>query len=270
MRSSARIGSAKRWKAAKQQTASKLASRNGSPARRRARRHLVEPGLCGVLDGPREHRLRDVDAHHQPVGPTERAKSRLKLPVPQATSSTPSPGESDEQQAGDAVLVGHAGAEHALEHAAEGGPPPALVDARHRRRSASGPGSGRSSAGRPTARSGRGSRRASARSRAPGSSSGRARSSALGSAQRGSSGRPCSCSWIGPRFSEPCASCVEPARSRARPRAAPGWSAGRPDDQRADPVAELQREVRGGRAHQLAHVLDGGLAAGAGLGARTR
>jgi hypothetical protein len=29
-----------------------------------------------------------------PSGPTARAKSRVKLPVPQATSSTPSPGES--------------------------------------------------------------------------------------------------------------------------------------------------------------------------------
>ena len=44
-----------------------------------------------------------------PAGPTTRAKSRVKLPGPQATSSTPSPGREPEQQPGDAVLVGHAG-----------------------------------------------------------------------------------------------------------------------------------------------------------------
>src|SRR3954447_14130912 len=40
-----------------------------------------------------------------------------------------------------------------------------------------------------------------------------------------------------------------------------GWMLGRQAaDQVLDPVAELQREVRGGGAHELAHVLHGGLA----------
>ena len=41
-----------------------------------------------------------------------------------------------------------------------------------------------------------------------------------------------------------------------------GWSAGSVVDEPRDPVADLQREVRRRRAHELAHVLDGDVVVG--------
>ena len=60
----------------------------------------------------------------------------------------------------------------------------------------------------------------------------------------------------------PCASVSSRAISRSPSRRA-GWPSGRPPTRFGDPVADLEREVRGGGAHQLAHVLDGRLARGA-------
>ena len=86
------------------------------------------------VDRAGEHRRRQRRCPRRgPSGPTRWAKSRVKLPVPQATSSTPSPGDEPEQQPGDPVLVLHARPQHALGDAPERGAPPALVDRAGRR-----------------------------------------------------------------------------------------------------------------------------------------
>ena len=190
----------------------------------------------------------------RPVGPTVRAKSRLKLPVPHATSSTPSPGESASSSRAIRCSSAMPGPSTPLNMPAERGAPPALVDARHR------------AAEHQVLDEARGARllrraqevqvaargpaclrprlRAQQVTRVRGSWGGRAR--APGSA----------------RASRSRARARPAARSRARPRA--GRMVRREaGDQRPDPVAELEREVRRRRAHQLAHVLDGRLAAAA-------
>ena len=94
--SSALSGSANRCSAAKQQTASKLRSRNGMWVAS-ARTYAIRSSSSAAFVS-RTARVSIVSERSvpttRPSGPTVRAKSRVKLPVPQAMSSTPSPGDS--------------------------------------------------------------------------------------------------------------------------------------------------------------------------------
>ena len=156
-------------------------SRRGRAARRRrrARRRLLDARLVRARARAGEHRRRRVDPDREPAG-RRRGESRVKLPGPQATSSTPSPGTRPSSSRAIRRSSAMPGPEHALGHAAERRAPPALVDrltrpGEHQVCDEARLGRGRARAGRGSRRGGRcpprlrlrsGSARSSARSRA--------------------------------------------------------------------------------------------------------
>ena len=91
--SSAAKGSAKRCRAAKQQTPSKQPSRNGSSVALPLIRARLPSAGSSRSAIPRASIVRDASIPStSPRSPTARANSREKFPGPQATSSTTSPG----------------------------------------------------------------------------------------------------------------------------------------------------------------------------------
>ena len=275
MRSSARIGSANRCSAAKQQTASKLCvpERQLLGVAAHVGGVVVEPGAAVSATA---RRASSPTRRCPPPAPPARPCGEVAGEVAGAAGHVEHAvaGREAQQQAGDPVLVGHARPEHALDRAAERGPPPALVDARHEagehqvlgRAGRLRPGGAEQvevAAGEPARLRAR-RRERSARARA--------RASAVRPARRrrlGQSPRLARLAWLGPRRSDPWATSSSRAISRS-PSTRAGGPAGRPAIRLRDAVAELQREVRGGGAHQLAHVLDRGLAPRRGRAARTR
>ena len=245
-------GSENRCRAAKQQR--RRRSRRGTAAR--SRRRGSGRGCAGSVrrssSPPRSSIVREPSMPSaSPLGPTARANSRVKLPGPQATSSTVSPSPEPKQQPRDPHLLRHPRAGDALGHPPQRRAPVALVDRRHQ------PGDHQVLRGAgglelaleqvevagvvdaPLARRARRRARRAARSR---------RSSAFAAAGLGG--------HVAARVARVAERARSASRSRARPRPAPGRSARQRRDQALDPVADLQREVRGRGAGERAHVLD--------------
>ena len=202
-----------------------------------------------------------------PSSPTTRAKSRVKLPGPASHVEDAVAGRQAEQQARDAVLVGHRRAhQRPWRCRPSPGTPIALVDPRHDAGVhqvlnavpvEAGPAPAEQvEVPAPATAERSGSAAASSSAAAARSSAEDVRRLAAHPVTDGSGRSPSSAG--SPRTSPVKPSSVRRAISRS-PSMRAGWSAGRPLISARDAVAQLEREVRGGGAHQLAHVLDGDL-----------
>ena len=219
----------------------------------------------GVADRACEHRGGGVDADDQSLVAHREREVAGEVARPAGDVEHAVARREREQQARDPVLVGHPRTEHALGDAAERGPPPALVDPRHEagehevlRRA------GRRQPGVPEQievpvaddRLGRADRGVEQRERLL--ERGRQALGRRGPRRHQASGARLGSGSSGSAFSprtSPLKAISLQARDLALALDARGVIRRQVRDELADPVADLQREVRRGGAHELAHVL---------------